>query len=108
MSTVKTIDAATANEWIENHEAILIDVREPIEYQEVHIDGAHLIPLGSIELKKLPQNVGDKKIIMQCRMGQRSSVACKKLLDENKNLDIYNLSGGITAWENAGFKVIKP
>ena len=54
MSTVKSIDPATANDWLCNHEAILIDVREPAEYKEIHIDGAHLIPLNTVEIKKLP------------------------------------------------------
>ncbi len=97
----------TANEWLNNNEAILIDVREPEEYKEVHIEGAHLIPVGSIENNKLPPDAKNKKIIVHCKMGKRGSIACEKLLSENPDLDIYNIDGGIMAWENAGFSVKK-
>ncbi len=107
MIKIKSIDPMTASEWLENNEAILIDVREPEEYSEVHIDGAHLIPVGIIENNKLPANAKNKKIIVHCKMGKRGSMACEKLLFENPALDVYNIEGGIMAWENAGFKVKK-
>lgn len=107
MQKFKSIDATTANEWLNNNEAIVIDVRTPEEYKEVHISGAHLIPINTIEINKLPPEARNKKIIMHCKMGKRGSMACEKLLSENPNLDIYNIDGGILAWENLGFKVIK-
>lgn len=107
MIKIKSIDSMTANEWLNNNEAILIDVREPEEYKEVHIEGAHLIPVGSIENNKLPADAKNKKIIVHCKMGKRGSIACEKLLSENPALDIYNIDGGIMAWENAGFSVKK-
>lgn len=97
----------TAYEWLNNNEAILIDVREPEEYKAVHIEGARLIPVGTIENKKLPLDAKNKKIIVHCKMGKRGSIACEKLLSENSALDIYNIDGGIMAWENAGFSVKK-
>ena len=107
MQKFKTIDPITAHELLNNNEAILIDVREPEEYKEVHIAGAHLIPLGMIENNKLPVECSNKKIIIHCKMGKRGSMACMKLLSENPNLDIYNIEGGIMAWENAGLEVVK-
>lgn len=107
MSKIKSIDPVTANEWLKNNEAILIDVREPEEYDEVHIPGAHLIPVNTIKAKHLPVDMGNKKIITHCKMGKRGSMACEILLNENPNFDIYNIEGGIIAWENAGFKVEK-
>ncbi len=107
MQKIKSIDAVTANEWLNNNEAIVIDVREPQEHKEVHIAGAHLIPINTVELNKLPPEARNKKIIVHCKMGKRGSMACEKLLSENPNLDIYNIEGGIVVWENLGFKVIK-
>ena len=104
---IKSIDPITAHEWLENNEAIVIDVREPHEYQESHIPGAHLIPLATITKAHLPNITQNKKIIIHCKFGKRGSSACEKLLSENNALDIYNLDGGITAWENAGFKTQK-
>jgi rhodanese-related sulfurtransferase len=106
MSTVKNIDAATAHEWVKNHEAVVIDVREPAEYDAVHIEGAKLIPLGTLHVDLLPDLQG-KKLIVHCMFGKRGNTACEKLLTSNPDLTVFNLEGGITAWENAGFKVIK-
>lgn len=102
---IKTIDSATAHEWLENKEAIIVDVREPSEFQEVHIEGAYLIPLGKIDMHQLPHEAKNKKVIIHCRLGKRGSTACEKLFSEHAKLDVYNLEGGITAWENAGFPV---
>lgn len=107
MIKIKSIDPITAHEWLSANEAILIDVREPDEYQEVHIAGSYLIPIRTIENNKLPPQAQNKKIIVHCKMGKRGSMACERLLAENPTLDIYNMDGGIMAWENAGFTVNK-
>lgn len=107
MSAVKSVNPATAHEWLMHHEAILIDVREPAEYEEVHIAGAHLIPSSAVCIDKLPPEARHKKLIVHCKLGKRGSTACEKLLSENPALEIYNLEGGIVAWENAGFVVKK-
>lgn len=106
MVTIQSIDARQAKEWLDQHEAIIIDVREPGEYAEAHIAGATLLPVGTITLAKLPPQQ-NKKIIIHCKMGKRGGIACEKLLAENSKLDVYNLEGGITAWVDAGFAVKK-
>lgn len=104
---MKTINAQTAKEWLTKNEAVLIDVREPSEFNAIHIAGAHLIPVGEIHNDKLPAAANNKKIIVHCKLGMRGKTACEKLLANNPNLDIYNMEGGIVAWENAGLKVEK-
>ena len=47
--------------------------------------------------------VKDKKLVLHCRSGKRSLTAGAKLLEENPNLEIYNLEGGIIAWNNCTF-----
>ncbi len=78
----------------------LIDVREPFEYAESSIEGATLIPLGDITCAKLPTQKG--KIVIHCRSGKRSEEACRKLLSENPDLDVFSLEGGILAWKESG------
>lgn len=73
----------------------LVDVREPDEYEYGNI-GGELIPLATI-----PQNVDkiskDKKVVVHCRSGQRSSNAIMYL--EGKGYgNLYNLKGGIMAY----------
>lgn len=105
MPTIKSIDPITANKWLNNKEAILIDVREPSEYNAIHIPGAHLIPVGTIELNKLPPEISNKKIIVHCKLGMRGETGCKKLLNDNPNLDVYNIEGGIEKWKQCGLPV---
>src|SRR3990167_4287413 len=103
---IKTIDPVTAEEGHARNEAIIIDVREPAEYEEIHIEGAKLIPLAALRNELLPPLSG-KKLVVHCMLGKRGSRACELLLAHNPSLEIYNLEGGITAWENAGLKVVK-
>ena len=106
MTTIKTVDARDAKEWMDNGEALIIDVREPGEHAELRIAEATLIPLGTIDVDKLPELQG-KKLIVHCKLGKRGGAACEKLLEQNPDLEIYNLEGGITAWLDAGFNVEK-
>ena len=94
---VKTVDIKTLKTWLANNEVVLIDVREPQEYAETNIPGAKLIPLGTITRAALP-DLGNKKLVIHCRSGKRSETACEKLLCEDPALDVYNLAGGILAW----------
>ena len=75
----------------------LVDVREPKEYQEHHIPGALLIPLGELP-KRYTELDPAKTTIVYCRSGVRSRSACQ-LLGEKNFTHIFNMSGGIMAWE---------
>ncbi len=104
--SVKKVDAKTLKKWIDANEAVIVDVREPDEFSECHIKGAHLIPSGSINCSKLPDHKG-KKLVFHCKMGRRGAMACDKVCMEDKSLQVYNLEGGITSWKDAGFPVEK-
>ncbi len=94
----------TLEEWLKKGEAIVVDVREPAEYDAEHIAGAVSIPQGSVCCAKLPDAKG-KKLVLQCHMGGRSRAACEKIVGENAGQDVWNLEGGLTAWKQAGFPV---
>lgn len=98
---MQNVDAATLKKWMENGDAILIDVREPSEHEAQKIPGSILIPLGQLNAASLPF-VGNKKLVFHCGSGGRSSRAAEKILAENPNLDVYNLEGGIKAWLKMG------
>lgn len=102
---MKWIDPKTAKHWLDENEAIMVDVREPGEYATVRIEGTVLIPLGSLTAEALP-DLNGKKLIIHCHLGKRGSVACHKLLSERPDLDVYNLEGGLDAWQRAGLKVV--
>ncbi len=95
---IKQIKPQEAKELLAKNEACIIDVRELSEHQAQSIKGSYLIPIGQISENKIPKEFLDKKIILHCQRGGRSSRACAQLLQENPDLDIYNLEGGILNW----------
>lgn len=94
---MKSVTVHELKELIDNQADFqLIDVREPYEVEVSNINGLH-IPLGEI-----PANVDKisktKQVIVHCRSGKRSANAIE-FLEQNFGFDnLYNLSGGITAW----------
>ncbi len=74
---------------------VLLDVREPHEYEIAKIAGSTLIPLGD-----LPKRIGEldksAKIVVHCKMGGRSARAVGLL--RQQGYDATNVAGGITAW----------
>lgn len=102
---MKTVDAHTLKRWMETGEAVVVDVREPAEHAAEKIDGAKLLPLGTVNKNALPQ-VNGKKLVIHCRSGKRSASACEKLLAEDPSLEVYNLEGGISAWGTAGHHIV--
>ena len=61
--TIKNIDALTLRKWLEDDQAILIDVRQPAEHKNQNIAKAKLIPLDEISKEKLPE-IGNKKLVI--------------------------------------------
>lgn len=104
--TIKNIDAKTLKKWIENDEAVIVDVREPAEHEAEKISCANLVSLGKVCKSELP-DYKNKKLVLHCRSGKRSQSACEKLIKEDPTLEVYNLEGGISAWTDAGLEVKK-
>lgn len=78
---------------------LLIDVREPYEYEIAKIPGATLIPLGEIERRADDLPDDGTEIILQCRSGARSAQALAVL--QSKGFpNLANLKGGILAWSD--------
>ncbi len=79
---------------------VLLDVREPYEYEIAHISGSHLIPLGQLEgrLAELEQ-FKDKEIVTHCKMGGRSAKAVE-FLKKSGFKKVWNVTGGINEWSN--------
>ncbi len=79
-------------------ELLLLDVREPEEYERAHIEGARLLPLG--ELSGRLSELADWKarpLVVHCHKGGRSSKACAQLAAAGFS-KVFNLAGGIDAW----------
>lgn len=80
----------------------IIDVRTPVEYEEMHIDGSLLMPLDHLDPAAVKSAVGDAEAcVLVCRSGKRAGQALDKLRAAGlENLVI--LEGGVTDWESAG------
>jgi sulfur-carrier protein adenylyltransferase/sulfurtransferase len=74
---------------------LLIDVREPFEYEIAKIDGAKLIPFG--EISDRANEIENGEIVVHCHSGVRSAQAVE-LLRKAGLTNVYNLEGGIDAW----------
>ncbi len=97
---IKSIDPAEAYARLQNKPApLLLDVRQPEEYREVHVDGAKLIPLGELgrEAKNLPK---DAEILCICASCSRSIAATRQLTGMGFN--VVNVRNGMGGWLRAG------
>jgi rhodanese-related sulfurtransferase len=83
----------------------LIDVREEEELEDVSTPLALHFPLSTFDPKVISRDISkDSKVFVLCRSGSRSKRAALILCQEGYT-DVYNVEGGIMAWENGGFPV---
>lgn len=84
--------------------AFILDVRQPEEWAEGHIEGATLIPLDQLgnRLNEIPK---DSNIVVVCRSGNRSAQG-RDLLLLNGFTQVTSMAGGMNGWQSAGLPVI--
>ena len=82
----------------------LLDVREREEYREGHLEGSVPLPRGFLEMR-VEETVPDKStpIVAYCAGGVRSLIAARTLKEMGYE-NVTSMSGGYTAWKNAGYK----
>lgn len=97
---VKSLEADEARNYIAKHKAgeyLILDVRQPGEYEESHIPGAQLLPLPELH-SKYQELDPEKPTIVHCAVGGRSRVAAQMLSGFGFK-EVYNLAGGIRAYQ---------
>ena len=105
LSGMLTVGAIEATQLSNRENAVFLDIREDKEYRGGHIPEAIHIPLSQLsgrvsELGKYK----DRPVIAYCRSGNRSNAA-GGVLKKNGFESVYNLGGGIVAWEKANLPV---
>lgn len=87
-------------------QVILLDAREPQEYNISHLKDAILVGYDNFDIKTMEQNFTNKSelIVVYCSLGIRSEDIAEKLQNSGYT-NVYNLYGGIFEWKNNGFKV---
>jgi rhodanese-related sulfurtransferase len=99
------ITADAAKQMIdENQSIVILDVRTLAEYKSGHIDGSKLMPLLELE-ERINAIDGNSAVIVYCGSGVKSEKASKILLDHGFD-KVYNMKGGLNAWQDVGFPVV--
>ena len=99
------VDASRAAELLERGQAVVLDVRENIEWKTGRIPGALHVPLARVLARRyeLPR---DMTILTVCRSGHRSGLAARGV--RHAGYRVENLAGGMKAWARAGLPLDPP
>jgi rhodanese-related sulfurtransferase len=89
----------------QDEKPLVVDVREPHEFEAVRIDGARLAPLGSV-VASLQDVDKDREIVLICRTDNRSGKA-QRLLAARGYARLQFVEGGMVAWQKHGLPVVK-
>lgn len=106
-SGVSALNSFEVTKLINREDAVLVDVREENEFTQGHILNSINMPLSGLsdKISRLEKH-REQPIVAICLSGQRSAQACKKL--KNQGFEkVYNLSGGIMAWQTANLPLTR-
>lgn len=96
MAGIPQLGPAAARALIQEQGAVLLDVREPWEYAQVHVEGSRHVPMG-----QLPDRLGEldpaSQYVVMCHHGNRSQRVAEFLASKGY-ARVVNLAGGIDAW----------
>lgn len=110
---VHEIDPTEAKELADSKGAIIVDVREPHEWDDAHIPGAILVPLGQLQAAADPGSPTaearltdhkDTPIVAHCETGKRSLVGADILMKLGYS-NVSSMTGGILFWARKGYPI---
>jgi rhodanese-related sulfurtransferase len=87
----------------------LIDVRTPVEFREIHVEGARNLPLDMLDpagVMRSRSTAEHEPLYVICRSGSRGRQACEKLLAAGCT-NVFNVEGGTLACEEAGLPIVR-
>jgi len=101
------LDPHAATELINRRNALVVDVRPVADFSQGHIIHAVNLPMNGFQnqIGQLKKHQGNP-IIVSCRSGSQSSTACRELRRAGFT-EVYNLRGGMLAWQNANLPVTR-
>lgn len=108
---VTLIDTSLLTDWMNGQDPlnigknpIIVDIREPHEYQIEHIEGSYNVPMAQLSSFNFDQFKG-KSVIFHCNLGRRT-VTAEPLLQQTGLERIFCLKGGIVQWKQCGLKTV--
>ena len=106
-ATIKNIDVEEFAKLRATGTNVVLDVRTREEWEQGHLPDAILIDFIEPDFEeKIAKLDPDKTYLVVCASGGRSARACKKM-EALKFKELYNVKGGMNAWEKAGKPVVK-
>ncbi len=102
-----SVEPLQATEMINHQDAVVVDVRPVADFAKGHIINAINIPMNGFknQIATLAKHKG-RPVIVNCRSGAQSAVACGQLRKEGFE-QVFNLQGGIMAWEAANLPLTR-
>ena len=103
---IEEIEPFEATQEIEDGDVVLIDTREPHEFQEAHLERGRLVPPGLLA-DQIADAAPDKsaRTILYCRSGNRSFKAAEQMQELGYE-NVASMAGGILAWQEQGLPVV--
>ncbi|MDK2892533.1 rhodanese-like domain-containing protein [Methanohalophilus sp.] len=95
------INVDEAKALVDSGEMFILDVRTVSEYDAGHLIGSTLIPVSELH-ERLDEIPKDQPLLVYCRSGSRSRTAAE-ILEEHGFCVIYNVDGGFSEWQAAGY-----
>jgi hydroxyacylglutathione hydrolase len=102
---LKTLSAVGLKEKMDRNEISLVDVRSPNEREKGYIEGAERIYVGHL-MDEAERLIRSKPIASICSVGNRSGLGAS-ILKKAGFQEVYNVLGGMMAWENLGYPTKK-
>ena len=102
-----SVEPQAATDLINRRDAVVVDVRPAADFAKGHIINAVNIPMNGFkkQIGTLQKHKG-KPIVISCRSGSQSSAACHQLRKAGFE-EVYNLRGGVLAWESANLPLTR-
>lgn len=101
MPIVENVTIDELKQGLADGSILLVDVREPNEWDAGHIPGATLNPLSVFDPAALPNDDG-KRVVLQCRSGKRSVTALGLAQEAGRSDVRAHFGGGMLEWLAAG------
>jgi rhodanese-related sulfurtransferase len=103
---LKTISPLALHALMAKGQAVqLIDVRTPVEFEEIHAAPARNVPMDRLDAEQFRSARGERLFLI-CKSGTRGQQACEKLVACGIE-DVANVSGGTDEWNKAGLPVVR-
>ncbi len=106
LSRVKEVSPAEATRLLNHENAIMIDMRTDKDYRDGHIANALNVPTGNADIPASLNKYRERAVVVYCQRGNRSIAFCNKLSKQGF-ASVYNLKGGVLAWQKAELPLTK-